>query len=133
MNSNSNESGRADHEPVRRGHKSRKSVDLLGPADRGRWLVTTVTSQHIWDLDAGTYQRLPGGGQPRFLHDEVVVPIARVERWPAVGATSLVWFDEPAAPLFWEHWRRSSTVVSIELIDGDEPAEDARGDDGTEL
>jgi hypothetical protein len=54
--------------------------------------VTTARgSRHIWDLDAWTYQRLPHSDASfRAPQDGQVLRITRVERWPAVGGTSLV-------------------------------------------
>ena len=102
------------------------AVDSLGPQDRGRWLVTTRGSRHLWDLDAGTYQRIPGEGRSAFPHDSAVVRITHVERWPKVGSTSLVWFDDPERPWETEHWRQCSTIESIEPAPDDETAQPHR-------
>ncbi|WP_395307979.1 hypothetical protein V4U86_21705 [Mycobacterium sp. AMU20-3851] len=80
--------------------------------------MTTQGSTHVWDLDAMTYTRRPGptslsGG---FAHDECAMPISRIERWPRVGGTSLVWFDDPEALAERELWRQSSTIVSITAL-----------------
>lgn len=93
-------------------------VTEIGPTHRGRWLVTTLGSRHIWDLDAMTYQRLPGAESGRFAYDETELPILQVDRWPAVGRSSVVWFDDPSSRLL-EHWRVSSTIQRIERIDTD--------------
>jgi hypothetical protein len=102
-------------------------VQSIDETSKGRYLVTTKGSQHIWDLDAMTYQRLPGTGnavlissRAVFAHDGDVLQITAVERWPEVGHTSLVWFDDPAHPQLLEHWRQSSTIVSIELLGVDD-------------
>lgn len=87
----------------------------LTPLDTGCWLVTTVGSQHLWDLDAGTYERLPGEGRASFAHDARVVAISRVQQWPAVGSQSVVWFDDPDDALI-EQWRVSSTIASIQQV-----------------
>lgn len=92
------------------------SVDQLTADDTGQWLVTTLGSRHVWDLDAGTYQRIPGATRASFDWDKAVVRLTRVERWPAVGSTSFIWFDDPALPDLVEQWRQSSTIVSIEAI-----------------
>jgi len=46
-------------------HEERE-VDALSPESTGRWLITTQGSQHIWDLDAMTYWRLPGNASGMF-------------------------------------------------------------------
>ncbi len=91
-------------------------VQAIGETSKGRYRVTTQGSQHIWDLDEMTYQRLPGKSSAMFEHDAAVLHIGDVQRWPAVGRTSFVWFDDPAHPQLLEHWRQSSTIVSIELL-----------------
>lgn len=101
-----------------------QSIDALSPDDTGRWLVTTQGSRHIWDLDQRTYQRLPGEGRSSFAHDGGIMTLTRVERWPAVGNTSFIWFDDPTEPHMIEHWRQSSTIVSIERLE-DEPEQPA--------
>ena len=104
------------------GSHEEREVDALSPESTGRWLVTTQGSQHIWDLDAMTYRRLPGDASGMFSHDDRVVRITRVERWPAVGGTSFLWFDDPEHPAFVEHWRQSSRIEKIERLDeGSEP------------
>jgi hypothetical protein len=45
-----------------------------------------------------------------------------VERWPTVGGTSFLWFDDPDTPDTLEHYRISSTIVGIHRIsNADEP------------
>lgn len=97
----------------------RLSVQELGLGMRGRWLVTTRGSTHVWDLDTMTCTRRPGPttGSGAFAYDDVPVRISRVERWPRVGATFLFWFDDPRAPQVHEHWRQSSSIASITASD----------------
>lgn len=95
-----------------------REVEALTPDSARCWFVTTQGSTHVWDLDALTNTRRPGptslsGG---FAHDDCAMPISRVERWPRVGDTSLVWFDDPEAPAERELWRQSSTIVSITAL-----------------
>lgn len=90
----------------------------LSPESRGKWLITTQGSQHVWDLDAMTYRRLPGEGRGKFAHDGRVVRITRVEAWPRIGQTFLLWFDDPEHPELLEHWRRSSRINNIEPLGG---------------
>jgi len=75
-----------------------QTADRLGPDGTGRWLVTTGGRQHLWDLDAGTYRRLPGPGRGSFDYDGKLLTLTRIERWPAVGKTFFIWFDDPSAP-----------------------------------
>lgn len=91
-------------------------VEELDETSTGRWLVTTIQSQHIWDCDARTYQRMPGPDGKQFAHDNRVVAITRVERWPRVGATSLVWFDDLDHPHLLEQWRQCSRIQSIQRL-----------------
>ena len=93
------------------------AVHQLGPDSTGRWLVTTQRSTHVWDLDAGTYMRQPGDGSERFGLEGQPMKITRVERWPAVGDRSIVWFDDPEFPNVMEHYRVSSAIRSIEQLD----------------
>lgn len=92
------------------------AVDQLGPADTGRWLVTTFGSQPVWDLRRRTYQRLPGVGRGRFHFDGLAMAITRVDAWPRVGAVFVVFYDDPTRPKLLEHWRQSSTVERIERL-----------------
>lgn len=108
------------HEPV-----APTTTQQLTPEDVGRWLVITQGSEHVFDLDRLTYQRLPGHGRGAFSYDSAVLPLGRVDRWPAVGGTFLIWFDDPSRPDEVEHWRQSSTIRSIERLEG-KPSEDGQ-------
>jgi hypothetical protein len=84
-----------DHPPVATGHETSPmtvpqrtapeepadagTVDALHAELGGRWLVTSQGSRHIWDLDAMTYQRLPGNGPKQFDYDGEVHHITRVQ------------------------------------------------------
>lgn len=85
----------------------------MTPDIRGVWLVSTLTSRHIWNLDDGTYTRLPGQESKQFPFDGGPHDMTRVERWPRVGDQSLVWFDDPYRPAFTEHYRASAPITSI--------------------
>ncbi len=93
----------------------RTSVDELDETMSGRWLVVTQGSQHEWDLDAMTYMRTPGAASKSgpFEMDGQRMKITRVDHWPKVGSVSLVWYDDPEIPDSLEHFRQSSTIVSI--------------------
>lgn len=91
------------------------SVGALDGSMVGRWLVTTMGSTHVWDIrdDGVHYQRNPGEGRSQFVADGEAVRLTRVERWPVVGSTSFIWFDDLVAPDLVEQWRQSSRVQSI--------------------
>lgn len=93
-------------------------VDELGPGTAGRWLVTTVGSRHVWDLDLCTYQRLPGSSRSLFDHDGQVVRIGRIGAYPKVGARSLAYYDDPNDDTV-EQFRISSTIRSIARLVGE--------------
>ena len=89
-------------------------VDELSAEMAGRWLVISQGSTHLWDLDTMTYSRFPGPTSVgRYPNDGSPMRITRVDRWPAVGSTLMVWYDDPEAPQDREHWRQSSAIVSI--------------------
>lgn len=93
-------------------------VDELLPSMTGRWLVVSQGSRHEWDLDSMTYKRIAGQDSKsgRFATDGQRMPITRVGRWPRVGSTSLVFYDDPTRPLDYEQFRRSSRIESITQI-----------------
>jgi hypothetical protein len=93
-------------------------VQELTSGMRGCWVVVTQGSLHLWDLDSLTYTRIPGAASPSgaFSFDAQPMAITRIERWPRIGSTSLVWYDDPADPGGREHWRQSSRIVSISEI-----------------
>ena len=93
-------------------------VQELTPGMDGRWLVVTRGSAHEWDLDAKTYMRVPGPASMSgpFAFDSQPMAITRVDRWPRVGSTSRVVYDDPARPDDLEQWRQSSQIASITKI-----------------
>jgi hypothetical protein len=98
--------------------ESVKEVEELTEESRGKWLVTTQGSTHVWDVNGMLYTRLPGehslaGG---FALDGEAMPISRVGRYPKVGETSLVFYDDPSDPRR-EHWRQFSQIKRIKRID----------------
>ncbi|ANE78458.1 hypothetical protein A7U43_03085 [Mycobacterium adipatum] len=108
------------------------SLDELGPGVGGSWLVVTQGSRHEWDLDAMTYMRMPGPASlsGQFAMDGQRLRITRVERWPRVGFTSLVFFDDPTRPLDYEHFRQSSQIESITQITTTDSASPPRSPTG---
>ena len=113
---------------------SSETVDELAGGMRGRWVVASQGSTHVWDLDALTYMRRPGPASPSgpFDYDGIAHQITRVTRWPRVGDQSLVWFDDTASPFDTEQFRRSSVIVSItralESVDDETVADTELGD-----
>lgn len=100
-----------------------EQVLVLTALSTGRWLIET-NSQHVFDLDQGTYQRLPRPGRGSFAHDNAVVRLTRVDRWPEVGNGFFIWFDDPERPQTTEHWRQSSLIHSITRV-AEQPEVDA--------
>lgn len=94
------------------------TLDKLDAAVSGVWLVISKGSQHMWNLDAMTDTRVPGAARlsGTFALDGRPIPIARVERWPRVGATSLFFFDDPTETARYEHYRQSSRIKSITRV-----------------
>lgn len=88
-------------------------VQGLGPADIGRWLITTRTSQHVLDLDARLYERRPGPGGHAMPLDHQPLTLTRVQVWPRVGSQMLVWVDDPDVPHLLEHYRLCATITRI--------------------
>jgi hypothetical protein len=68
-----------------------------------------------------TYRRIPGPDSRSgpFAYDFQPMGITRVQCWPRVGATSLVFYDNPTDPHRFEQWRQSSRIVSITEIPPD--------------
>lgn len=93
------------------------SIKKLEPDMTGSYLVTTKSSQHIWNLDTMEYTRLPGEYSPSFDYDGNTVKLSYVEVWPEVGGRSSIIYDDLEYPNALEQWRISSTIASIEKID----------------
>ncbi len=94
-------------------------VDALTPESVGDWMVLTKGSTHIWEVgadDAIHWTRFPGRTAAWFDDDVTRVRLTRVDRWPQVGKSSLLWFDDVNHPVFVEQWRRSSTILSIQRV-----------------
>ncbi len=92
----------------------------------GRWLVRSGKSGHVWDLDAGTYMRMPSSASQSFQYDGVPHRITMVESWPRLGQRSFVWFEDPDDPARREHYRVSSPIQSIEGLPADSDPSPAR-------
>lgn len=73
----------------------------------------TRSAVHVLDLDAGTYERVPGPESTDFCTDGVVHAFNDVTP-PEVGSPMLVWFDDMDNPDLRERWHRTSRVRRIE-------------------
>lgn len=94
------------------------TTDHLDDSSTGVWLVTTVGSQHVWDFSRAPYifwTRRPGVGSPSLGADGQAHRLTLVEAWPRVGASTLVFFDDPH-DFVMEQWRISSPIVKIEEL-----------------
>ena len=114
--SGSGAAGGSEELPARNESPVPACVEELGPGSTGQWLVRSRGSEHLFDLDAGTYRRTPGSGRSRFRHDGHTVKLTRVERWPRVGDVLFVWVDDHEFPNLIEHWLQSSPIVSITRV-----------------
>jgi hypothetical protein len=92
------------------------SIEKLEPGMTGSYLVTTQSSEHIWNLDTMEYTRLPGEYSPSFDYDGNTVKLSYVQVWPEVGGRSSIVYNDLRYPNAVEQWRISSTIASIEKI-----------------
>ncbi len=93
---------------------SDESTAALTPCHSGKWLVTTITTCHLWDLDRLTYQRIPGTNSHAMRYDRQVMRIIRVDWWPIVGRQFLIHIYDPLQPQFTPIHRLSATIVWID-------------------
>lgn len=92
--------------------KDATDVVTLTSAHTGQWVVTTRNgTRHLFDLDRQRYRRV--SAHRPFDHDGELLELSRIEVWPTLGGSFLIWFDDPGNSDTWEHWRASSTIVSI--------------------
>ncbi|WP_141014461.1 hypothetical protein [Nocardioides sambongensis] len=91
-------------------------VNELRSGETGCWVVCTVGSIHYVDLDRWLYMRVPGEGRSAMEGDREWLRLLRIERWPRVGGSFLLFVDPPDEELArtTELWRISSEVMSIE-------------------
>ncbi|WP_030529628.1 hypothetical protein [Phycicoccus jejuensis] len=81
----------------------------------GAWAVRTLTSTHLWDLDANTYTRLPGPSATAMAYDGRPLQIHQVLRWPRVGRVSYLTCHDPLDEST-EQWRQSATIIAIQQV-----------------
>lgn len=84
-------------------------------ATSGVWAVRTLTSNHLWDLDASTYTRLPGPCATPMAYDGVPLQIHQVLRWPRVGSVSYLTCHDPDDEST-EQWRQCATIFAIQQV-----------------
>lgn len=91
-------------------------LDTLPADSTGCWVVRTVHTAHLFDLGDAVYARVPGPGRNEMPHDRVWLRLLRFGVPPRVGGSFLIFVDDPdpAVSAFFELWRVSSIVVSIE-------------------
>ena len=111
--------GADDHQPsrIRTGrYEPGTRVHVLAPDAAGCWVVRTRHTTHLFDLDAAAYARLPGPGRRAIDHDRTWLRLLRFGLRPSVGTSFLIFVDhpDPVVAAYWELWRASSTVMSIE-------------------
>ncbi len=88
------------------------AVRHLAPGMSGRWLVSTVTSDHDWDLDNHRYTRHPRRGAPVMRHDNLPQALEAVHIWPLVGFVSILSITDPQR-LGRTHRVRTAQIVCI--------------------
>lgn len=86
---------------------------LIPGVSKGRWRIVTQGSEHIWDLDEGTWVRHQRDGLNPMEIDERVQRLDSIFRWPQVGGTFYV--------VSGGRWHQSSTIRSITLIPKESP------------
>lgn len=71
------------------------AVRHISPGMSGRWLVSTLTSDHDWDLDNHLYTRHPTREAPGMRHDNLPQTLEAVHIWPLVGFVSILSITDP--------------------------------------
>lgn len=91
-----------------------ETVEELTGNEGGRWLITTLGSAHLIDLDRRTVCRFPGPNSAPSFND-VERPIRSLNhcRVGQVGYWTMVSFDF----LLEYYWHRTSTIVRIERLE----------------
>lgn len=92
------------------------SSDALTPCHTGEWLVTTLNTCHLWDLDRMTYQRIPGTRSHAMRYDWQVMRIIGVHWWPIVGKQFLIHINAPLQPPLTGTHRFSATIARIDQV-----------------
>jgi hypothetical protein len=84
---------------------------------KGKYLITTQGSQHLWDMDQEpwTWVRMQKDGLNPMYFDERTQYIRIIEAMPAVGGTFRIWWSE--TPDGMVTWHISSIIVKIEKVE----------------
>lgn len=80
---------------------------------RGRWNIHPRSAVHVIDLDARTYERVPGPDSADFATDGFVHEFNTISS-PEVGSPMSVWFDDMDQPELRQRWHQTSRVRRIE-------------------
>lgn len=97
----------------------RDKVTKLTPEHTGRWLITTMGSTHVIDLDARTIARSPRQEAARLDWDRQTEPYVELLIWPEVGEAFAIAFAKTVDPELQGRTvrvRTSSMVRSIEQL-----------------
>ena len=93
-----------------------EDVTDLATQVAGRWLLRTQSSEHVIDLDRGTWERIPGPGALRY--DAPSSGLLRTFEDCAVGQCAFI-TTRSADPLVDYFWARTTLILSIgRLADG---------------
>lgn len=96
-----------------------ETVTELTEGMTGQWLVTSRDSQHVWDLDAMTYERRPGDNAARMPWDNAAHHITGIGRYPSVGGRSYVEFDPGGLSIEWRVCGRIERIERLTSSSGD--------------
>ena len=90
-------------------------VDALNPSMKGRWIVKTQGSEHVWDLDLHLYERhqLDGLNPMRRDREPLVLMPSHVMRWPEVGHVFIILVSDVSEDPTTATLRTSSLITSI--------------------
>lgn len=88
-------------------------VESLDETMTGVWLVETLTSVHVWDLDDRTYTHRPQAAAGGLLRGGAPMPITHIETWPSVGSAFFVRFADPSDLEHSDAYELSSRVLRI--------------------
>lgn len=93
------------------------TVERLEPGATGRWHIHTRSAIHVIDIEAGTYERVPGPDSDDFVTDGILHRFNDLTP-PEVGSPMLVTFDDMDDPATKYRWHRTSRVRRIERVQG---------------
>lgn len=94
-----------------------EDVTTLAGRRTGRWSLRTMTSEHVVDLDAGTWERRPGDDAAR--HHGPSSGLIRTMKGATVGECLRI-TTRSTDMLIDYGWSVSTPIVEINRIDGDD-------------